>query len=649
MMRAPPGNILPKAQSMTLRSFGPFKGIRYVDEMPRHLLPRRCFIIICLLTAFRQINSFGAEAQTRSDSLSLPDKASPEMAWWRESMETRDQRLQWWREARFGMFVHWGVYSYLGGTWNGRAVKGYAEHIQRILKIPIPTYREQVAGKFNPTEFDADAWIRAAKEAGMGYFIITAKHHDGFAMFDSKASDYNIVKATPFQRDPMKELKAACQKYGLKFGFYYSHAFDWGDANAPGNDWDYDNPGGDRGLHGGRNWWEASPELLPKVRKYVDEKSIPQLLELIKNYDPDILWFDTPHKLPDSENLRILKAVRQAKPAIVVNGRLVRNGGDYASTADRPAEFARHDGDWEGIPTTNESYGYNQNDHSHKPPAHFIRLLAKAAARGGNLLMNVGPMGNGRMDAADLAILQGIGQWWKMNGDSIRGTTATPLPVQTWGESTRKGNTLYLHVFDWPADGRLVVGGLKTEVKRAYALADAGVCEPKRLNSLDVIIQVPKIAPDKADSVVAIECAGPIVADATRLLQPGFARDTLRVFDGELHGKSLRFGPGKTRDAYVENWAKPDDFISWPVRLDQAASYQVTLLYDADKASDGGTYSLKLGQQTLQGSVRLGTEVSAPLGRVQLTPGNFEIRVVPARIQGSELMRLRSLVLTPVP
>jgi len=288
----------------------------------------------------------------------------------RESLVTtpaeRDARLGWWREARFGMFVHWGVYSSLGGTWHGRAYGGYGEHLQRMAKISIPVYRQEVAGAFNPTEFNADEWISLAKSAGMGYFVITAKHHDGFAMFDSHVSDYNIVKATPFARDPMKELRAACKKYGVKFGFYYSHAFDWGEENAPGNDWDYDNPGGDKLLHGS-DWWNNYPEFLPNARKYVDEKSIPQILELIRNYDPDIMWFDTPHKLPDEENRRIMAAVRQAKPTLAVNGRLIYGMGDYDSTCDRPAEFPPHDGDWEGIPTTNESYGYNKNDHSHKP------------------------------------------------------------------------------------------------------------------------------------------------------------------------------------------------------------------------------------------------------------------------------------------
>jgi alpha-L-fucosidase len=571
----------------------------------------------------------------------------PNLAWWRDSMKTRDQRIAWWREARFGMFVHWGVYAQLGGTWQGRVVKGYAEHIQRILKIPIPVYREQVAGQFNPTEFNADEWIRTAKEAGMGYFIITAKHHDGFAMWDSKVHPYNIVAATPFKRDPMKELRAACRKYGVKFGFYYSHAFDWGDPNGPGNDWDYDNPGGDRNLHGGRNWWQASPELLPKVRTYVDGKSIPQILELVKNYEPDILWFDTPHKLPPEENLRIMKIVRLAAPNVVINGRLVRGLGDYESTADRPAEFAPHDGDWEGIPTTNESYGWNQNDNSHKPASHFIRLLAKAAARGGNTLMNVGPMGNGRIDPKDTAILQGIGAWWKINGESIRGTTRTPLAVQSWGESTRKGNTLYLHVFQWPSDRSLVVGGLKSEVKKAWLLAEPGrSLDVTRPNPLDVRIDVPTSAPDQADSVIAVECAGGIETDSVRLLS-SVQMNSLRVFDGQLHGR-LSFGPGKKTDAYVQNWSAMEDSVSWPVRVNSRLTFSVVAVYDAQPQSEGGVFTLGVGSQHLAGTVKSGAEQTASLGTVTLEPGSSDVVVTAKEIKGSELMRLRRVELKPI-
>jgi alpha-L-fucosidase len=595
--------------------------------------------------------SFAAETNppAQLESFNLPAKDSLDAAWWNESMKTRDERLQWWREARFGMFVHWGVYSGLGNEYKGRQGGGYAEHIQRVLKIPIPEYRAEVAGNFNPTNFNADEWIRTAKAAGMDYFIITSKHHDGFAMWPTKVNDYNIMDATPWHHDPMADLRAACKKYGVKFGFYYSHAFDWGNSNAPGNDWDYKNPGGNTKI-GGTDWWTTKPEFMTQVRKYVDGKSIPQLQELIRNYDPDIFWFDTPGKLPPSENYRIMKAVRTASSRAVINGRLVRGWGDYDSTADRPAEFSPHEGDWEGIPTTDESYGWNKFDHSHKPTSHFIQLLAKSVARGGNVLMNVGPMGNGEIAPEDMAILKGIGDWWKVNGESIRGCGRTPLQVQTWGESTRKGNTLYLHVFNWPTNGQLVVGGLKSNVKRVD-LFGTTLLEPpafRRLNPLDVSITVPINAPDKADSVVVLECDGDIATDTARLLQPSFTTETLRVFDAQLHGKSLRFGPGKTRDAHVTGWTKADEFITWPVRLNGDATFDVSATYDAEPDSAGNTFVLAAANQQLKGTVQAGSIRTIALGRISLKAGAGEIKVLPVELKSGELMQLRTVELNPV-
>ena len=564
------------------------------------------------------------------------------------------------------MFVHWGVYSGLSGTWEGKKYGGYGEHIQRMAMIPIPVYLKEVAGKFNPTQFNADEWIRLAKQAGMGYFIITAKHHDGFAMFDSKVSPNTIVKATPFGRDPMPELKAACKKYGVKFGFYYSHAFDWGEENGPGNDWDFQNPGGDRLLHG-TNWWKEYPQFLPNVRKYVDEKSIPQILELIRNYDPDILWFDTPQKIPPEENLRILAAVRKAKPSLVVNGRIVTGLGDYASTYDRPAEFAPRDGDWEGVPTTNESYGYNANDRSHKPASHFIQLLAKSCARGGNMLMNIGPMGTGEIDGADQTILKGIGKWWAVNGESIRGTTRTPLAVQAWGESTRKGNRLYLHVFEWPADGSLVVGGLNTEVTKAYLLSNPSTPIPTFRKGIDLFLAVPKIAPDPADSIIVLECVGEPKADSARLLSRSVPGNVLRAFDAVRKGR-LFFGPGKRKDDVVLGWTNKRLAVVWPARLNEKATFDVAINYDAPEAvaqpkvAEGdagkeasrvqkgasGTYVVKINGQEFAKPVRPGKFINDTLGRVTLKPGSFEIGVYAKEITGEELFRLRRLILKPV-
>jgi alpha-L-fucosidase len=606
------------------------------------MIMRHCVLLALLLPM--------AISAAQDPSFSIPSKDSPDLAWWRDSMKTHDERMSWWREARFGMFVHWGVYSSLGNEYHGRKGGTYAEHIQRVLKIPVAEYRAEVAGHFNPTNFNADEWIRAAKEAGMGYFIITSKHHDGFAMWPSRVNAYNITNCTPFKRDPMRELRDACRKYGLRFGFYYSQAYDWEDKNAPGNDWDYHNPGGDKHI-GGTKWWETTPEFLPKAREYVDHKSIPELQELVKLYDPDIFWFDTASKLPESENLRIMKAVRAASPRVVINGRLVRGLGDYASTTDRPAEFPPHEGDWEGIPTTNESYGWNKFDHSHKPPSHFIRLLAKAAARGGNILMNVGPMGDGRMDPNDVKILKGIGEWWRVNGESIRGTTRTPLPVQAWGESTRKGNNLYLHVFEWPKHGKLVIGGLKSEIRRARLLANAPGTDIKitRINPLDLALTgLPANAPNSVDSVVEVETSAEIQADDRRLLQPEFANETLRVFDAELHGKGLKFGPGKTRDAHVTGWSKADQSITWPVRLDTPAAFEVAITYDADRDATGNRFDVAFGSQHLTGTVTPGTIRTTLLGRITLSPGTLDITLSAPEDHETELMRPRLLTLTRV-
>src|SRR5688500_7627244 len=165
--------------------------------------------------------------------------------WWTASMKTHEQRIQWWREAKFGMFIHWGIYSLPGGEWKGEKVGGYAEHLMRKEKITRKEYLE-LAHQFNPLKFNAEEWILQAKKAGMKYFIITAKHHDGFAIYDSKISDFDIIDQTPFKKDPMAELAFAAKRHVVKFGFYYSHAFDWEHPDAPGNDWEYNNPDGDK-------------------------------------------------------------------------------------------------------------------------------------------------------------------------------------------------------------------------------------------------------------------------------------------------------------------------------------------------------------------------------------------------------------------
>ena len=576
--------------------------------------------------------------------------------WWTASMRNHDKRIAWWRQARFGCFIHWGVYSGSGGVWEGKPVHGYAEHLMRIEKIPLSVYTKEVVEKFDPVDFNADRWVRKIKAAGMKYLIITAKHHDGFAMYHSEVSDYNVVKATPWHHDPMKDLAAACKKYGIKFGFYYSQAFDWQDPNAPGNDWDYHNPGGDKHLFGGVHWYDLHPDMLKRIEKYVNGKAIPQIQELVEKYHPDILWFDTPSKLPFSENLRILEAIRKIDTNVVVNGRLANWGeyhfGDYQNTSDRPAEFYPVKGDWEAIPTTNESYGYSKLDTFHKPASFFIRLLAMAASRGGNVLMNIGPMGNGEIDPRDTAILYHIGQWMKVNGESIYGTKATPLPLQPWGVSTSKNNLIYLQVFHWPADGKLIVGGLQSNVVNASLLSDADhhSFPIKRLNANDIIINVPRKAPDTTNTVIVLQCDNPLMIESVRLLSPAIS-NRLLAFDSELHGQGLRYGDGKSNRYYVYNWNKPDQWMSWDFRLDKPVKYRMEIKYETDDKNKGSFYQIKAAGKQIVKTVQFPEKKSRiyteDVGVFTFPEGKQEMTIKPVQINGDEVMKLFEIDLIP--
>ncbi|HEY0677663.1 MAG TPA: alpha-L-fucosidase [Chitinophagaceae bacterium] len=575
--------------------------------------------------------------------------------WWTRSMKNHDKRIQWWREARFGMFIHWGVYSLPGGEWKGKKVSGYAEHLMRKEKISREEYLE-LAHQFNPVKFNADEWVGMAKDAGMRYLVITAKHHDGFALYPSQFSEFTIAKQTPFQRDPMAELSAACKKQGLKFGFYYSHAFDWEHPDAPGNDWEYRNPGGDSNLFGGREWYNLHPDLLTKARKYVDEKAIPQIRELLQKYHPDILWFDTPQKLPLSENIRILKAIRELDSTVVVNGRLVRfdnvNFGDYRNTADRPAEFFPVTGDWEAIPTTNESYGYHKYDNSHKPVAHFVRLFASAVSRGGNLLMNIGPKGDGTFDEKDKNILKGISSWINKNRESIYEVKKSPLPMQSWGVTTANSKKVYLHVFDWPADGKLYVGGLNQPLSKAYLLSDPSkTFQVTKLHN-DAVITVPRKMPDTMNTVIVISLDRALQPDSLRYISPNVTTRLL-AYDAMQQGNGFSFGDGKTDRYYIEGWRSADQFLIWNIRHSVPAQYKLIIKYIAPKESAGGSYAVSVNDINVERKVQ-NTSSSNRIITEELfiipfnTAAEHRLQIRPVTITKAELMKLLELQLVPV-
>ena len=609
------------------------------------------FLLFFVLTVLPQ-NKGDEQGMAILEKLQLPqDKEAVSEAyatWWTKSQENLDQRMAWYADAKFGCFIHWGVYSVPAGMWKGEKVGGYTEHLMRKAQIPLVNYIKELVLPFNPVDFDADEWMRTIRDAGMKYVVITAKHHDGFAMYFSDVYPYDM-SLTKYNKDPMTALREAARKYDIKFGFYYSHAFDWEHPCAPGNDWEYpDHPGGDR-LVGGSDWWLTMPEYLPIADKYVREKSIPQILELIKRYDPDLMWFDTPHKLPLYQNIRILEAIREIDPEnkIVVNGRLARfadkNLGDYANTGDRAAHLYPTPGFWESIPTTNDSYGYSIVDTERKPVSHFVCLLSSAVAKGGNILLNVGPMGNGKWDEKDAAICLKIGQWLKVNGEAIYGAQKTDLPVQSWGETTKKGDTLYAHVHQWPKNGMFTVGGLTSDIGKAWIVSDPQKksISFSRINDKDMAVHLPANAPDPMNTVIAFTLKKTEKAYPIRLLDDT-GDNTLFTFDAELMGTGLRFGDGKINRNYVTNWKTDDQWMRWKVRINKPSKYDLFLDYNTAGDADKGEVIVNIGGENFRVNYpahpeKKGTN-SVAIGNIELTADEFACSLRGKNYQGNQFL-----------
>lgn len=393
-------------------------------------------------------------------------------------------------------------------------------------------------------------------------------------------------------------------------------------------------------------------------------KSVPQLKELLsKKYDPAIIWFDTQYWLPAEQNAYILSKAREfADPKVIFNSRSSIAFADYISTVDMPDEISpiRHmmtqytpvNGRyyWEAIPTTNKSYGYHREDNSHKPASHFIELLSKAAARGGNLLLNVGPKGDGVIDMRDQKILKGIGAWMSVNGEAIYGTQETPLPVQSWGQTSVKGEKLYLHIHNDPGEV-LTLGGLKNDVKKAWLLADPAqkALSVKHNDSGDYQIEVPEDSLNDVVSIIVLDCAGEIeCANPVRLLA-NERSNILHVFDGEIHGRGLKYGKVNHHSNHLQSWGHDSASITWDCRLSDDATFSVYAEYDAVKAAKNNRYKITMGSETLSAKVVPQTHFEREfVGQVSLKKGVVPITVNALEIAPkTTLMNLRRLILEP--
>lgn len=421
-----------------------------------------------------------------------------------ETPAQKAERLQWWTDARFGLFIHWGLYAVPAGEWKGTTNHG--EWFMDSTGIPIAEY-EQFAKQFDPQYYDPDAWMRAAKAAGMKYVIVTSKHHDGFAMWDTAATDYNIVKRTPYAKDALKPLAAAARRQGLHFGTYYS-IMDWRHPSqrSPGR----------------KNYNPTTIDPLQKAA-YVREMKA-ELKELVNELATEVLWFDG--EWVDwwtcEDALDMMDFLKQLKPDILINNRVLNTRGGMAgiSPVDAPGDFGTPEQEvpasglgpaayWESCMTMNTFWGYNQFDDRWKSGETLVRNLIDTASKGGNYLLNIGPTAQGELPASSLERLAQIGRWMQVNGEAIHGSRASPFQqAPAWGRVTRKPGKLYLHVFDWPQDGELSLPS-QNKVAKAYLLAAS--TQPLRVtvDAQGTRLQLPKAAPDPVASVIVLELAAP--------------------------------------------------------------------------------------------------------------------------------------------
>ena len=370
------------------------------------------------------------------------------------------ERAKLFDESNFGMFIHFGLYSQLAGKWNDKTYYGIGEWIMnpRRANIPVEEYKA-VVKEFNPVEFDANNIAKLAKDAGMKYIIFSSKHHDGFATFHSKANKFNVVDATPFGRDLMKELSTACHENGLGFGLYYSHFQDW---TAPG------------GYGGPKSYADGTPATF---ENYFYKKCKPQVNEICSNYgDLDFIWFDTPGDMKKELVVELVDLVRELQPNAMLGGRVGHGMGDYVNNGDMEIPTINMNGLWETCDTNNDSWGYVWYDKNFKTPKEILRRLISTVARGGTYLFNIGLDGQGLIPEPSAKFLQDAGNWIKKYPQVVYNAGSSPwgyaLP---WGDVTTSENSLFLSVFEWPQDGKLYLPGLESNIVSAEILTGTEV------------------------------------------------------------------------------------------------------------------------------------------------------------------------------
>lgn len=498
-----------------------------------------------------------------------------------------DKSLDWWRGSRVGLFIHWGLYSATEGYWNGVHTKGIGEWIQERERIPLAEYKEY-AGKMTLEKFEADKWAEIIKKAGLKYIVLTAKHHEGFAMYDSKWDDYNVVKMGPSHRNPAMELAVAARKQGLKMCFYYSQAHDWADKDAVGNTWDFNEDEKD-------------------FANFLNGKCKYQLKELLTDYgDVGLIWFDVPQKISREQSIELKKYVKEIQPECLVSGRISSETGigDYGSLGDNQLPKGKIEGDWETPITLNHTWGYKRDDNNWKSTGEIINLVTDLLSKGVNCLINIGPKADGEIPEESLKILNELGVWMNINGEAVYGTTCSPFLTDfPWGNVSKKGHNMYLYVKK--PSPIIFFSGLRTDVKKVTLFSKT----PKKLafkqyhdNEKDehvIEIEMPSENNCRYVNVIKLEMDGEIETVDYLCQQPDgsvtLPAYLAEIYKGEESGSDYEDTANDTAAAaesfnlkhkkelsisqagVIENWKDTSHHIEWEFTVYQPAEFQVEL------------------------------------------------------------------------
>ncbi|MDF7799846.1 alpha-L-fucosidase [Pontiellaceae bacterium B1224] len=570
----------------------------------------------------------------------MAEKKEMDDMWGESTIKLRAEnakRGQLFDEGNYAMFIHWGLYSQLANKVDGKTYYGIGEWIMnpRMAGIPSDEYKK-LAGTFNPEKFDAKAIAKLAKDAGMKYIIITSKHHDGFAMYDSKANDFNITKTTPWAKDPMLDLAEACRAEGLGFGFYYSHNQDW------------TFPGGGGGPAVDENGKPADFD------DYFKKKCLPQVEEITTQYGPiEMVWFDTPGKMPKKYVQQLVEVVRKNQPDALISGRAGHNLGDYQSLGDMEVPHKNVAGLWESVDTTNDSWAYAWYDNYWKTPKEILRRLIATVGRGGTYMLNIGPDGAGAVPERAARSLRESGEWIHRYPQVVYNAGPSPWEhALPWGDITVHGNKLIFSVFEWPASGKLYLPGLQTKINSASLLVN-GKPEALEFNTSNgwTVFELPPRAPEKLVSVIEVELAGTPKVDPTFGIDPDTGTEILAEF-AEVEGAEQsekrwmeKFGEWK-RITRVHKW-EPDGTATFEVNVLKAGDYNVDLTYAGEGRLVWGIDVV--GGEHIQNQQNSSHNYQEfPIGWINFpTPGKYKVAV--SCLEGdSELASLKAIRFIPV-